>query len=744
MDLSNTLKIARTSTEVLSKRLNDSSLDLKPTLIYSNEISTNIDIFRLKFDIEALAKITVFNEKIDIDDLGNYPNPLNASGYGKTMLRYDLSSSLNESFKGAFKAISLDFDSNQDIIISSYRIHPNTNILEDTILNDLSQFKTIYSSDDIVSLPINEGLAVTFNGNLHTNISLSYSDIFTETIFQLTNFLPKDTDIEGIFYASASLNCSIKVEDNFNIFIKKSENDKYYLDINRSKSNTTNANASFGISAKINNNDDSFSKFMENIFSALLGQPVDKVNGWINTGLSNLNEKEKLSLKKVINRIKVFENIDLFDDIIKTKYEHYKSSIIEKTKEIIAKKIEIGITYEYEKACESKTIFNATLSKKAIKENLKEILLLKIDKLENNDDINIEKYIFSKTESITHKIGFQLSIGKPKAYWFLEKKFICDIENDRLNKTKQITFSGQRTISKGFLNNKKWYFNFSGQTRGAINTPVAMNDFEYKTTIHWEDQQKTTTKHELADFLEIGFIWGCIETDYDSIYNNIKTKINNINDVKFRCEINIPSPEMNKLISIITNSNEGKYITSLCNSMPRYSNTYRKNITDLNIYNPLWKIYLNNGDDINIENYASLCEKQLKNLYPNIAKWEYRFKNGFTTIDEGDESFVGLIESNNLITGIKNLQKGFKTLNNMIRNKTQFNEDKTRENIITKIDDLVTSNGSNKTFNIIFLGRFLLDIAKEHNISKKINTKMTIEYKNNKNEIVELVFMKTS
>lgn len=743
MSLNNIFNIPTDWKESLGKKLNDSSLNLKDApLTYSKKFSTDIGVFSLVFDIDFSVKTTVFNSNDDTDDLGNYSNPFTATGMGNILLRYDLSTILKESIAGTFKSIGANIDADQDLTLSFYKIHSGTHKLQKALLQDLTSVKTIYSDEDILSLAVNEGLAVTFNGSLNAGINLTYSDVFTGTLSQLLKSLPEGTDVSGSVDAGASLNCSVKIADNFKVFIQKKKEDEYSVNINKSKSNTAAASAEIGISTHWDKDENSFSSFMESIFTALFGQSVSNVNKWVNTGLSNLGETEKALLTKVIQRIKIFDEVELNDDIIQIQYQKYKDQILEKTKGIIVKKLEVGVSYEYQKASKTNTVFKATLSGKAVKENLKDILLMKVDALENNNDVKIENYIFSKSTAITNKLGFQLSIGKFEAHWSNEQEFKCDVEEDKLNKTNKITFSAQRSHDQGARNQKKWHFNFAGQTKGSAGIPATMNDFTYSATLHWEDKERKTNASELADFVEMGMIWNCIEADFDETCEKIATKIEGKKDVKFSCEVNLPAKEMTTLIPLIDQTSQTKYIISLCNAMPHYSNTWRKKVTDLSIYACLWKLYLENGSNGAADRYASLCDEQLKMRYPVLAEWEYSFCDGNTTKDQGYESFIGLIEKSNLKTGISNLQKGFKVLNNAITGKTPFTEKVIYKQIFKNIDDLVTSTGSNNTFNITFLGCFLLDVARENQLTDNISAKMTIEYKNDQDERTEVVFMK--
>ncbi len=708
---------------------------------FNKDFSKEFSIFSLGFNADVKGKTTLFNDKEDKDELGNFTEaPFPAIGLNNAMLRYDLNIKLKEAVSGEFKKINMHFLSEQDVIISYYKIHSNSNVLQQALMQDVASFKTIYSEDEIFSLAANEGVAVKFNTTLDAGLNLAFSDVFSWTLAQLVRFLPKGTDIAGTSSAGAFFSFSVKIDDKFKLFIQKSEGDLYRVSINKAAAHSTFAALQAGISASIHETDDSFTEFMDQIFSALLGQAVEDVNHWVDQGISKLGALEKSLLTKVIKRLGIDAEL-LKDDALKTEYDNFKAKIIDKAKVILTKKLEVGIGYEYQKAVESGTVFNAEMTKQAVKENLRELLLFKLDKLEDKEGVKVTNYVFSAKQSITSKFGFRFTFGNFNAYWFNQKKSVFEESANHLQGTYRKSFSIQKSHLQGGVNQKQWYFNFSGEMKNSVENPK-MDDFEFSSIVHWEDQESKTKPEELADFIEMGIIWNCINIPFDEACKNIYREIRDKKNVKFICEVKIPAPEMNLLIAQMAKSSINDLIHSLNSSMPRYSNKYRKELPNLLIYFSVWNFYLKNEGKGNAEVWASLCYEQLKGLFPDLAKWELSFKNGTTTIpgQQSIQSFVGLTEHSGLFDDINSLQKGIKNLNDAIRNKKDYEEDFVEDNF-NRMDNLVTSSGQNKTFNITFLGRYLLDVAQKLDVDENIQSKMTVEYENDDGGKKELVYM---
>ena len=745
MDLTNIIKIPVELNNKLNKNINDTALELNNSeLSCEKEFNTKTDIFSFSFNVNASAKMTILNGNNNEDDLTNYTSPItNIIGEGEALIRYDLKNHLSEAFAGAFKAINANFKAEQDIILSSYRVHHGSEKAYNAIINDLASLKNIYSDNDIFSLNINEGLAVAFSGSLDAGIKLSYSDIYSGTLSQLAKTLPKEFNISGSVEASASISFSITIDDEFKLFIQRIDNDKYVVNIKKARLNAHGIAIEAKIKASLNENEQSFTVLVNNLLTALLGQPVDKINSWVNKGITKLSTNEQALLTNVIQRIVPIEDISLNDDLVQEIFNNYKTSIIEKSKEILSKKLEAGVSYEYKKSTQTNTVFKATIRKQALKENLKSILLMKVNELYNNPNIETEEYIFSKTKSITKKLGFQLAFGDFKAHWSNTQSYKFDFKKDYKKDTNKICFSGKYVHEHGAKNQKKWYFELSGQTLDSVKTPVKMNDLAYSAIVHWEDQQRKIDAFELSDFVEMGMFWNCINEDFDTTCRKIFAEINDKKDVKFSCEISIPAPEMKNIIQLISESTSKDTINSLCNAMPHYSNKYRKNLDNLIVYSQLWKLYLDKRGKGSTEKYAEIAYNTLLPIDKQLANWELEFEDGISTHSklQGKQSFIGLIDKCDLADDIKFLHRGMKYLNKEIENNSEYDE-KIIHKAFNDIDDLVTSKGQNKTFNITFLGRYILDIAKNHNLIENISARMFIKYKNKEDQPVEMVFIR--
>lgn len=749
MDLKSILNVSSDETN-LNKQLADNAFDSKAVLFsFSKNYNLTFDIFSLAFSGDSSGNIAVLNDNGDRDDLGNYPEkPINIIGDENALLRYDLNTKLSESASGAFKVINANFTSGQEILMSFYKIHQKSETAQNALDEDITSLKTIFSEEDVLSMGKNEALSIKIKGSLDAGLELAYSDVFSWLLSHLLKFLPSGTKLSGNINIGASLAFSVSIKDDFNLFIyKKLEDNLYQVSIRKAETKTSHIPGKFGISVRFIDTDESFTNFMKGIFTVLLDKEVDTVQKWIDTGLSKIEPTEKKILISILNRLGI--NVDSMDDNqVKGMYDNFKNIIVGNAKELLENKLEVGIAYEYQKIKSSKTVFDAEMTKDALKANLKEIVLFKIDGLENKAGITIIDYLLSKKETITRKFGISFAFGKFEAYSYNKSEFSFEKIEDKVANSLQNTFCAQRKHAVGGTNKKEWYFTLAGQMNEFVTTP-SLNDFEFSAVVHWEDQERKTKAEELADFLEIGRVWNCIDCDssaiFDKIYKDIYQRIKDKKQVKFMCEIIIPASEMAILIGLLNNLSDYQLINSLCKSMPLYSNQYRKNLkpADMGIYTSIWNYYIKNKGLQNAYAWANLSYNQLMALFPNLAYWEKSFEKGTTTVpdEQSYQSFVGLVEYSNLLKSIKKFRTGMKKLNQAILNKITFSQELVEE-VFNDLDNLVTSSGQNKTFNITFLGCLILD-----NISKGDNDvlpKMIIQYKNGPSEEIEMVYMKKS
>ncbi|MCP3926023.1 MAG: hypothetical protein GY714_25960, partial [Desulfobacterales bacterium] len=559
-------------------------------------------MFALSFAPNITGSIRVFNDSSDKDKLKNYPkNPYEVLNSGEAMIRYDLSAGLKAALGFEFKNIGFDFNADQKVIVSSYNIHSNEETLNHALIRDISNFKFIFSPDNVKSLKPNEGLALQYLGSVEANLELSFADAYTGTISVLSNFLPEGTGIKAEVNVGASVGFSLKIEDDFKAFIKKNSNGNYSVVINKSAVSTKAGSVNAGVTAQLL--DDENLKSLQNLlFDSLLSESVEKVDDIVENKLDNLSDTEETIIKSIINRLGW--EIDLSEpDQIKGLYDKLKKGVIEKATKFLTTKLELGFKFEYQRIDSKNTLFEATLTQAAVENGLRDIVTFKVSALSDMDGVEVTKFLLKKTKVISNKFGVALQFGDFKAHWYKMNSYTEEFEDNRLENKKKYSVALKQEVESKFTNHKKWFIGLNAEMDQPQETPHT-NDFDFEFMLHWEDKERKTKRDELVQFIDMAVIWNCIpESDFGAVIDRLSKLILNKQDVKFSCHLHIPKGTMEMLfdslpIPELTNPELVKpessiLLDSLSEAVPYADFNFREKPSVRKIvYNSIWKTYL--------------------------------------------------------------------------------------------------------------------------------------------------------
>lgn len=746
MNLSENIQLSGGQLSDLNKKLIDVTFPSKtPVFSLTGSYKPEFDALKLSLGLEANGYVSVFNSEDDKDELGNIiPNAYPVIGVPNSMIRYDLNSKLNASAGYTVKMLDFDFDTEQSILLSYYRIHKNDDTLQKAILDDMLSFKFIYSSEDILLLEKNEGLVVQFDGKISANLKVSASDVYSATLSALAKKFSMATGASAKFEAGASLSFSVTIYDNFKVFVQRKTEDNFLVTINKVVSNTKKAKVEIGITAQLADEDKDLKELTNKILDSMLGESVALIDDLIDNKLNNLSATEITLLTTVFKLINL--PIDFSNGgLIKKEYEDYKTKFVSEVVEVLKEKLSIGFTFEYQRTDSTNTLFKANFTSEAIRQNLRNIVMLNPSALEGKQGISISEYLLSNSSETSRKFGFALQFGDFKAYWKNDRDMKTSDTLNKINKQALVVFTGQKTHSHGLWNETKWFFNFKAQMKDPIANPT-MADFDYSSTIHWENQQKNTTKEELYDFVDMGYIWKCIpKTGYYDEFGKISAFIHGKKNVKFSCHINIPEVKMKAIIEAMAAPEQGTIERALSDTMAHYSNWARKNVTDMSIYDQIWSVYLKEDNESreNYKDWAVIGHNNLIAKNKSLAEWEEGYNTLEVQNDSGYQSFVGIIENNDIGEMIIGFTSAMNKLNSEIKGNIAYSKNLI-EHFFLNTDDLVISAGANKLFNIAFLGRYFLNTADMLGLANEIESFMTIEYQNKdeKTEVITYVMNK--
>jgi len=524
-NLTNTLSLPASWREDLNKKLREPSINNKyEDWNIDKSFGTETDIFAISLKAGAKARFRVFNDETDKDEPNNLiSNPYPGIGVDNAMIRYDLEASLKASAGVNFKNLGFNFDTTQKLKTSFYSIHSNEITLQEAAIKDLTNFKFIFSAEDVTSLKTNECLALSYFGEIGATLTLSYMDALSGTISALTEFLPDGKSLKLTGEVGASISFNVKINDDFYVLIRKTGDDSYSIAINKISLNEKGVIGKVGVEVQIEDSD-SLKALQNVLLDALFDKPVQKLDDIIENHLGNLSNEQKEILSFIGERLGIVMDFDQ-QDFIKEQYAALKNKTIAKIEKHLKEKLSLGFQVEYRRESKTSTIFQATATKAAISQNLKSIVMLQPSKLENVDGIDIQEYLLKSETKITKRVGLALAFGNLKVSSEVLKSFEDQTIIDELNRMKEVQFSLLQQHSRKGSNDRKWFISLTGKSEVPSLAPTLFDEVKTALAIEWHNTQKKTSKFELEQFLDLAVLWKCIDVnEFDSIKTQVKLR----------------------------------------------------------------------------------------------------------------------------------------------------------------------------------------------------------------------------
>lgn len=739
-NLTNTLSLPKSWQEDLNKKLREPSINNKyEDWIIDKSFGTETDVFAISLKAGAKAGFRVFNDETDKDEPNDLiKNPYPGIGVDNAMIRYDLEASLKASAGVNFKNLGFDFDTSQKLTTSFYSVHSNEITLQDAVIKDLTDFKIIFSANDVTSLKTNECLALSYFGEIGATLKLSYIDALSGTISALTEFLPDGKSVKLTGEAGTSISFKVRIKDDFYVLISKTGNDLYSITINKISLREGGVIGKAGVEVTIEDSD-SLIALQNVLLDALFDKPVEKLEDIIENHLGNLSNEQKEILSFIGERLGIVMDFDQ-PDFIKEQYTALKNKTIEKINKHLHDKLSLGFQIEYRRENKTSTVFQATATKAAISQNLKSIVMLQPSKLEDVDGINIEKYLLKKETTITRRVGLALAFGNLKISSEVLKSFDEQTIEDKLANTYDVQFTLLRQHSRKGSNDRKWFLSLSGKSETPSQSLILFDDVKTALAIEWHNKQRKTSNFELEQFLDLAVLWKCIETnEFDSIKTKIETAIGDLSDVTYTCKLNIPNDKLKSILAEIATGEQSLIIHSISESIP-YNSSYDFRKTPARralAYAPMVKRYLddNQFDEYYLKNFVRFAMNSLADYDNRLMLWEKQFSTTSTTYDNGTVSFYALFVHFDIHSALRQLKMGAGKM--IEQNHYSFSD---LISVFNRIDAILDFKGYNDIyFHLNFFARYLLNIAKRLDAKENIETVFTVEYKIN-NQPKSMIF----
>jgi hypothetical protein len=601
------------------KKLGDKDLMANPVDLNADK-SYPIDAGDVTFSIGAKAAlgIQLFNDENDADPdklIATKNAPVTFTPATEAYLKYIADVSAKANGNADLSSIGFNLESSLDLKSGYYSKHGSADKIKDAFISDLGEFLTIFKFDDIKKLAVGNLLFFKAEGKLKSNLKISWSNIFTQSMSSLTSSLPFPLTLDIKLTPTLSAEFAVEIHDTFEYVIKKVQGNRCRVSVNKTKSQNTSGSFGASVGVEFSKPDelktqlnDLLDKIIKSIFK-FSTTDIDKAIQDVKDKVAS--EEQKSSLGQVAKTLGLTGYVDNIIDAIEQKWTALKSKVNDSIGTVAKLNATLSFSYEYEKISEGSELLSLEMDTASLEGYHGELLRFNSHRLLTDlrrpggiPSANQISYLNQQSLEIKKTWGFGFTV-------FDFSLFGKDFSDSK--PTRRINLQNQQQISIVNSRGYKWKL---GKGSGTWLTEVTanmpsfsagvnptMNEFQLKIYMNMALTDPHVTEADLRHYLDLSVLWQCMsQSDVDAVVNKYLPSLNN-QQATFETKFSITESGTKTIFDQIlgngwNDTNKALMAKSMAAAMPYWSDfPIRTNVAAREAaYQSLWLTYLSDPE----------------------------------------------------------------------------------------------------------------------------------------------------
>jgi hypothetical protein len=478
------------------------------------------------FNIDASAELDImlFNEATDTDPdnvIGAKDAIIVPNTSTDAYLKYAANVTLSATADINIPISSIGFNEKLSVkgnaAAAYYKRHNNGDALNQSFLSDIAAIHTIFKTNDIATLP--EGDAVTFlvNGSLNSDLKISWSNLFSQSVSALTEFLPGGVTLDLNLAPSVTAEFLVKVDDAFALVIKKIAGGKCLLSVKKTKSVDTQFTLDAGISVSFKDSaaataalTDIYNKIIQSVF----GTSIDYVNKALKAVKDEIADvTQKALVNKLIALFKLEGVPDAVNKVI-DKVNAIQQTVPNAIKKIATATAKLNFSYEYQRIDQKTELLSANMATADLLKYHDDLLRFNTTQLlsdmrAGSVPYQLNKYLNQHSLTITHTWGFGFTVFN---FSLLSQTVneVKNVINENFEGLVQVSTEGTAqykwTLGKG---SGSWMCQITGQMPAFGQS--TLDQFQFTFLLNATLKDNNLNKDDLESYLDFGVVWNAIQ-----------------------------------------------------------------------------------------------------------------------------------------------------------------------------------------------------------------------------------------
>ncbi len=614
----------------------------------SAEKALPITLPDVTFNINASAELGVmlFNQAADTDPdgvIGTSDAIITPNNATDAYLKYAAGITVSATAGVQIPIASIGFDEKLTVsgnaAAAYYKKHSNGDAMNTSFIADIAAIKTIFIENDITSLAEGDALTFSVNGSLKSDLKVSWSNIFSQSLSVLGEYLPTPLTLDLSLSPSISVEFVVEVADAFALVIKKLAGNQCLLSVKKTKSVSTDTTASAGIDISFKDSDAAktqLTAIYNQLIQSVFGNTIDVVNtalDKVKSGVADATQSELVN--GLIARYNLAGVADAIDQLIAkvNAIEQYVPNLIGNVAKATVK---LNFSYEYKRIDQEKDVLSVNIATADLLKYHDQLLRFDITQLLSDMRAGVipyqlNTYMNQKTLTITHTWGLGFTVFS----FTLLGQDVFSLEN-----VVNENFAGLQQVSTEGTQQYKWVLgNGSGSWLSQIGGQMpaygtsTLDKFDFTFLLSTALKNNNVNADDLNTYFDFAVIWdGIQQSDLAALIAKYTTGTSSVLNKPATIEnkITFPPALMKLLIEKIATTgwdNNISYLTKAMSAALPYENQAgRTSATDrIAIYNQLWQFYFDNYENDPQTDFAGTAKdtiQTLGNTYNNLANWE--------------------------------------------------------------------------------------------------------------------------
>jgi hypothetical protein len=565
---------------------------------------------KFAFSSQANASIEAFNSLDDQDQdgvLGKLPKagqefdvalpPQIELTEADAWLKYRFAAEAKVSASGAVSPVEFKLDGSKAVIFTDFHVHSREDNTRAAVQADLQDLRFAANAEDVFKLGDKEALSYQVRGELSASLTLSWSDVFTSSLSELSKLLKSGRMLALQISPSASVSFNVGVVDDFRLIFTKGSGETISVALKKSDSRAIGVEAMLGVSVQFANPDD-VKEVLNKLIESVADQQMERVEQILSkANLNDLTDEEHAIVQALLDRLGLTDAAATSIDVLRTEWEALKKEVEATVTRVAQAKVSIGFSYEYLRVRTEDTLLLAELDRDTFRRFHNDLMLCDLlnllDWLRENPAA-LKKYLNQTTLKRSHAWGFSLGFAGGKD--MLE---LTTIVQKNIQGNQRVAYNGIRSYEGKWLGDKvSWTVDFKAEMEGFSQNQVATAcEFQYGLHFKWLWEDAKLKEDELQDYLDYAIIWRAITVDnINDVVGKIKSSLNQ--KAQLSVELTIDDPQLRALLALAAQAPGDLPTRALAKAMPYMKNYDARRLPKLRelCYAPLWKFYFEHDD----------------------------------------------------------------------------------------------------------------------------------------------------